>query len=168
VTLHAFGLVENPPHPALRADLSPHAGEVIQSSPHSNSRFNCQTANTSPSRGANSVRALAIFFRPEKEGVGNAGCPPHPQPRVRNEKAHELKSLQVHRDHPAFPHANGFTVSFGLSPVTGLSCHRRLQIIIRKLDISVGISGPHDFAVRRITRSSVAPPASIASRTQRP
>jgi hypothetical protein len=40
------------------------------------------------------------------------------------------------------------TVCFALSPVTGLSCHRRSQIIIRKLDISVGISGPHDFAVR--------------------
>jgi hypothetical protein len=24
--LHAFGLAENPPHPALRADLSPQAG----------------------------------------------------------------------------------------------------------------------------------------------
>src|SRR5580693_9956857 len=33
-----------------------------------------------------------------------------------------------------------------------------------KLDASVGASGPHDFAVRKITRSSVAPPASIASR----
>ena len=35
-----------------------------------------------------------------------------------------------------------------LSPVTGLFCHRRLQVISRKLDTSVGASGPHDFAVR--------------------
>jgi hypothetical protein len=40
------------------------------------------------------------------------------------------------------------TVSFALSSMTGLVCHRRLRLIIRKLDISVGMSGPHDFAVR--------------------
>src|ERR1700678_2201283 len=56
------------------------------------------------------------------------------------------------------------TVSFALSPVTGLVCHHRLADTSAKLDASVGASGPHDFAVRKITRSSVAPPASIASR----
>jgi hypothetical protein len=41
------------------------------------------------------------------------------------------------------------TVSFALSSVTGLSCHRRLaKIASAKLDTSVGASGPHDFAVR--------------------
>jgi hypothetical protein len=40
------------------------------------------------------------------------------------------------------------TVSFVLSPVTGLSCHRRLAGRPAKLDASVGASGPHDFAVR--------------------
>jgi hypothetical protein len=39
------------------------------------------------------------------------------------------------------------TVSFALSSVTGLSCHRRLLKHFSRLDISVGISGPHDFAV---------------------
>jgi hypothetical protein len=33
-----------------------------------------------------------------------------------------------------------------------------------KLDTSVGVSGPHDFAVRNVALSSAAPPASIASR----
>src|SRR5882724_11427735 len=37
-------------------------------------------------------------------------------------------SPQVHRDHPAFPHAVVLTASFVLSPVTGLFCHRRLRI----------------------------------------
>jgi hypothetical protein len=42
---------------------------------------------------------------------------------------------------------------FALSPVTGLSCHRRPQetckkLASRELDASVGASGPHDFAVR--------------------
>jgi hypothetical protein len=40
------------------------------------------------------------------------------------------------------------TVSFALSPVTGLSCHRRRRNCFRRLDASVGASGPHDFAVR--------------------
>jgi hypothetical protein len=35
-----------------------------------------------------------------------------------------------------------------LSPVTGLFCHRRLQVTTCKLDASVGAPGPHDFAVR--------------------
>jgi hypothetical protein len=39
------------------------------------------------------------------------------------------------------------TVSFVLSPVTMLGCHRRLRFT-RQLDASVGASGPHDFAVR--------------------
>ena len=56
------------------------------------------------------------------------------------------------------------TVSFALSPVTGLSCHRRLADKSAKLDISVGISGPHDFTVRRHAPSSEAQPASTASR----
>ena len=40
------------------------------------------------------------------------------------------------------------TAYFVLSPVTGLFCHRRLRGLLRKLDTSVGVSGPHDFAVR--------------------
>src|SRR3954451_3255013 len=39
------------------------------------------------------------------------------------------------------------TVSFVISPVIGLSCHRRFALAA-KLDASVEASGPHDFAVR--------------------
>jgi hypothetical protein len=35
--------------------------------------------------------------------------------------------------------------------------------LFHQLDASVGASGPHDFAVRKIALSSAAPPASIAS-----
>src|ERR1700704_5733812 len=76
-------------------------------------------------------------------------------------------SKRVHRNHPTFPHAMVLTVSFELSPVTGLVCHRRLRMKsclspvgptrLRKLDASVGASGPHDFAVRsNIVRQRVA------------
>ena len=56
------------------------------------------------------------------------------------------------------------TVSFALSSVTGLFCHRRLQVTTCKLDTSVGASGPHDFAVRLKHRSSSEAKASTASR----
>src|SRR5882757_785997 len=55
------------------------------------------------------------------------------------------------------------TVSFVLSPVTMLGCHRRLRFT-RQLDASVGASGPHDFAVRLKRRSSLSASASTASR----
>src|SRR5258708_19159747 len=56
------------------------------------------------------------------------------------------------------------TACFVLSPVTGLSCHRHRRSYLRQLDASVGASGPHDFAVRKSALSSLAPPASTASR----
>jgi hypothetical protein len=74
-------------------------------------------------------------------------------------------SPQVHREHPAFPHAMVLTVSFALSPVIGLFCHRRFtEMHSAKLDASVEASGPHDFAVRTPAPSSEAPPTSTASR----
>jgi hypothetical protein len=57
------------------------------------------------------------------------------------------------------PCAVVLTVSFVLSPATGLFCHRRRAGLLRaepgragtrlaQLDASVGASGPHDFSVR--------------------
>src|SRR4051812_20957804 len=60
---------------------------------------------------------------------------------------------------------NGFTAYSALSSVTGLCCHRRSReaIASQELDTSVGVSGPHDFAVRIGALVSRAA-ASIASR----
>jgi hypothetical protein len=66
---------------------------------------------------------------------------------------------------PGIPARNGFTAYVGLSPVTGLFCHRRSQkcslsapgradMPSCELDASVGASGPHDFAVREKRLSS--------------
>ena len=99
------------------------------------------------------------------EGAGRAGCPMHPQPRVRNlSEAHE-RSHRGFAGTPGLPCAMVLTASFVLSPVIGLVCHRRLRIggefrpgwagaRLRKLDASVGASGPHDFSVRDMRRSS--------------
>jgi hypothetical protein len=46
------------------------------------------------------------------------------------------------------------TAYFVLSPATGLFCHRRRADTSAQLDTSVGVSGPHDFAVRLELRSS--------------
>ena len=53
---------------------------------------------------------------------------------------------------PSIPCAMVLTVSFALSPVTGLFCHRRFAgITLANLSASVGAPGPHDFAVRTNT-----------------
>src|SRR5437588_11189429 len=49
---------------------------------------------------------------------------------------------------PGIPRAMVFTVSFVLSPVIGLVCHRHRQVTTYQLDAGVEASGPHDFAVR--------------------
>jgi hypothetical protein len=56
------------------------------------------------------------------------------------------------------------TVSFALSPVIGLVVTVAGEISFTDLTPTIEASGPHDFAVRKKTRSSVAPLASIASR----
>ena len=93
-----------------------------------NFRFNFQKADMSP-------RSRRVFFRArfalersarQKEGVGNAGRPMHPQPRVQKRvESTRASSPQVYRKHPTFPHAMVLTVYFVLSPVIGLFCHRR-------------------------------------------
>jgi hypothetical protein len=69
---------------------------------------------------------VCMNFRPSKtEGAGKAGCPLHPQPRVQSEKAHERSHYRSTGTSPGLPCAMVLTVSFVLSPATGLSCHRR-------------------------------------------
>jgi hypothetical protein len=69
-----------------------------------------------------------------------------------------------HAGSPGIPRAMVLTAYFALSPVTGLSCHRRQWSYLHQLDASVGASGPHDFAVRKIALSSGAHLTSTASR----
>ncbi len=56
------------------------------------------------------------------------------------------------------------TAYFALSPATGLATVAPEKLASQELDTSVGVSGPHDFAVRKKALSSLAPPASTASR----
>jgi hypothetical protein len=62
-------------------------------------------------------------------------------------------------EHHGIPCATVLTAYFGLSQVTGLSCHlhprdaRDINCLMsghhHEFDASVGASGPHDFAVRK-------------------
>jgi hypothetical protein len=58
-------------------------------------------------------------FAQKSEGAGNAGRSMHPQPRVRNKKAHE-HSHHGHTGNTRHSPRNGFTAYFALSPVTRL------------------------------------------------
>src|SRR5258708_27179367 len=62
------------------------------------------------------------------EGVGNAGCATHPQPRVRNKTKHTSVVTTVAPGSPGIPARNGFTAYIVLSPATNSSCHRHPRI----------------------------------------
>jgi len=69
----------------------------------------------------------ALMNFPPKEGVGNAGCPLHPRPRVHLVVVERTRVTTSTPESPGIPARNGFTTYFVLSPVTGLVCHRRLR-----------------------------------------
>ena len=80
-----------------------------------------QTIPVATSRSRDATRPSCAFKSfALLEGVGNAGCPWHPQPRVRFALVEMHTSKRVPRNHPTFPHAMVLTVSFVLSSVTGL------------------------------------------------
>src|SRR6266705_6197053 len=117
------------------------------------------------------------------EGVGNAGCPLHPRPRVHLVVVERTRVTTSTPESPDVPARNGFngflralpgdraclppssTDRFCLSPVGPTR--------LRKLDASVGASGPHDFAVRcnisrplAVDRSQAVKPALQSRRAQ--
>jgi hypothetical protein len=86
------------------------------------------SANTaSRSRGAIRPSFAINFLTLRSEGARKAGCALHPRSRVQNAQRKTHTSIQVQRRQSGFPCAMVLTVSFVLSPVTGLSCHRRLR-----------------------------------------
>jgi hypothetical protein len=118
--------------------------------------FNLPNANALATR---CVRGVRRTFRPE--GVGNAGCPMHPQPRVRmvSKDAHEY-SQRRHRKSPGIPARNGFNGVLRDLPgdraflppsprgLKVLSGPVEPNAASAELDASVEASGPHDLTVR--------------------
>jgi len=132
------------------------------SNSHSRTRPHSRDAKSRPDHAKN-------LHPRSQEGVGNAGCSLHPQPRVENKNTR----VSHHRSAEITRHSRTrmvLTVSFVLSLVIGLSCHHP-QVAMRehrhRVDISVEMPGPHDFAVRLKRRPSCAAEASTASPAQR-
>ena len=93
-------------------------------------RTDCAVRFCAPAR----LRDLAAHFRasfafepsaPRSEGAGNAGRSDSARSLVCEIKKHTSVVTTVTPETPGIPRAMVLTVSFGLSSVTGLSCHRR-------------------------------------------
>jgi hypothetical protein len=110
----------------------------------------------SRSRGAMRPR-FCVYLSP-KEGVGNAGCPLHPRPRVHLVVVERTRVTTSTPESPDVPARNGFNGFLRALPgdraclppsPADMSCLSPVgPTQLRKLDASVGASGPHDFAVR--------------------
>src|SRR5438874_11543935 len=125
------------------------------------SRVNCLTATPPrPRRMRASFAARFAHLKHQRaQGMPGARCARSLACKI---KKHTSIVTTVTPGSPGIPRAMVLTVSFALSPVTGLSCHCRQQKYFRQLDASVGASGPHDFAVREarafVFRATSRPP----------
>jgi len=68
-------------------------------------RFKFQTANLryASAFSRRDAPELCMTYSLDNKGAGNAGCPLHPQPRVRCDRSTRAYSPQVHRRCPASP-----------------------------------------------------------------
>src|SRR6202050_5077565 len=91
---------------------------------------------------------------------GSRECRAPDAPAASRVEKNTRVSHHGHAGSPGIPRAMVLTVSFALSPVIGLVCHRRRRDAKhhRQLDASVEASGPHDFAVRKLSAFVNAPP----------
>ena len=117
-----------------------------------NTRSSAFADDEQPSMASRSRRMSCASFVPtpnpslQERAQGKPGAH-RTHSLARKQKSARASSPQVRRNNPTCP-AQWFTAYSALSSATGLSCHRRLQIATRRLDASVGASGPHGFAVR--------------------
>ena len=124
-------------------------------------QFSCRTVIAIIPHATSSSRREApeaLMNLPPKRGRGERRVPAAPAASCALVVVERTRATTSTPESPGIPARNGFTAYVVLSPVTGLSCHRRLRIKfclspvgptqLRKLDASVGASGPHDFAVR--------------------
>ena len=75
---------------------------------------------------ARCARALQKLFRPV-EGVGNAGCPLHPRPRVHFVVIERTRVTTSTPESPGIPARNGFNSLCRALPGDRALCHRRPQ-----------------------------------------
>src|SRR5229473_1759321 len=138
------------------------ASEAKQSIAPRKERMDCfaALAMTSKHTFATSPRNAPepLMNLPPKEGVGNAGCPLHPRPRVHLVVVERTRVTTSTPESPDVPARNGFNGFLRALPgdrallppsSADMSCLSPVgPTQLRELDASVGASGPHDFAVR--------------------
>src|ERR1700719_1214952 len=124
----------------------------------------------SHSRGANCTRAVVRTTLEKQEGAGNAGCPMHPQPRVR------FVVLVCTRVFTAeAPETSGIPHAMVLRLIRALPGDHGLVATVvgamrehyRRLSACFGAPEPPDFAVRQLhhRRGAYAPDAAPVHRT---
>ena len=140
-----------------RLDAPYQSGRVIASLRFLNSRHRVRIP------AARCTRVL--LERSAQQGVsGNAGCPLHPQPRARSVESTRV-SHHGRTGTPGIPARDGFNGFLRTLPGDRalLSPSPPRSLLLKNLTPTIEASGPHDFAVRKITLSSAAQLASIAS-----
>ena len=123
-----------PPTPPRHAQRRVEGGEIPRMTSRSRRVFSREV-----------LSFLPALFKERAQGKPGARCT-RGLACKKGRRAHT--SIQVQRKQSGLPCAMGLTASFELSPVIGLSCHRRQQPLGCQLDASVEASGPHDFTVR--------------------
>jgi hypothetical protein len=103
-------------------------------------------------------------WRYPKGGAGNAGCPLHPQPRARSVVSTRV-SHHGRTGTPGIPARDGFNGFLRALPGDRalLSPSPPRSLLLKNLTPTMEAPGPHDFAVRKLARSSVGQLTSIAS-----
>src|SRR5947208_2988043 len=109
--------------------------------------FADDVVHTSAFSPRENARVLLTTTLDKKRAQGMPGARCTRSLACKNNKAHEVVTTGS-PEQSGIPRAMVLTVFFGISPVIGLSCHRRQQVTTCQLDASVEASGPHDFAVR--------------------
>src|SRR6202166_4942953 len=117
------------------------------------------------------ARVLLSTSRPlQAEGAGNAGRPVRPIAACAEIVVERTRVSQVTPESPGIPHAMVYGLCRAL-PGDRLFCHRRRRNCFHRLDTSVGVPGPHVFAVRfravryrRIRVHRIPPPTSCDDR----
>jgi hypothetical protein len=134
---------------------------------------NSHVNTDSPSRDAMRPSRAGTCAPKKQRAQGKPGASAHPQPRVQIKKAHE-RSHHRFAGTPGLPCAMVLTVSFVLAPVTGLSCHRRLQDhrlanLISASGYQAHTTSPSAYGRARLARQSVHRiPPNVRDDGQRP
>src|ERR1700738_3226296 len=115
------------------------------------------------SRGAICVRVMHPTVAPseDREGAGNAGCTPHPPPRVQTKKTHAGQHRYAEIT-PALPAQWLYGLLRALPGVSGVLVTVAAQNRFAQLDPSIEGTGPHGLTVR------VAPHVFDATRPSQP